>query len=112
MQWIAYATGQATTFFSQNTGYMPVRKSALTGPEMADWYAKHPTFKTAIDQLPKTRPQDSARVFIPGGDDMLGKALDRVTTNGEPADTVFKEVAAELTREAQPVIAKLKQLGA
>ena len=29
MKWLAYATGTDTVFWSQNTGYMPVRPAAL-----------------------------------------------------------------------------------
>ena len=42
---------EQTIRWSQKTGYMPVRKSALDTPEMKDFYAKHPNYKTAMDQL-------------------------------------------------------------
>ena len=108
MKWINYATGKGNPFFAQNTGYMPVRKSLLNGPEFADFFKQKPNFKTAVDQLPKTKGQDAARVFVPAGDEIIGKGIARITTNQEAADVVFKDVAAELTREAQPV---LRQLG-
>jgi len=111
MKWIAYATGpKGTTTFSQATGYMPVRKSAQNAPEMQDFFKQHPNFKTAIDQLPKTRAQDSARVFVPNGDDIISKALDRITTSQEDPATVFKQLADDLNREAQPVIRQVKAL--
>ena len=56
---------ESTTWWSQNTGYMPVRKSAIDSEEMQDFFAENPNFKTAVDQLPKTQPQDAARVFDP-----------------------------------------------
>ena len=90
MKWIAYATGTDTVFWSQNTGYMPVRQAALQSPEMQAFYQQHPNFKTTVDQLPKTRPQDSARELIPNGDDIIGKGLERITANGEPAQTVVQ----------------------
>ena len=111
MKWIDFATGAGTVEWSQSTGYMPVRKSAITGSSMADWYVKHPNFKTVVDQLPKTRPQDVARVYIPNGDQIIGKGLERITVAGEPPDPVWKEVAATLTREAEPVLRALKKLG-
>lgn len=110
MKFIAYATGEATIFWSQNTGYMPVRKSATSGKEMTEFYAKRPNFKTVVDQLPKTRAQDAARVYIPNGDQIIGKGLERITINGEPAEAVWKDVAATLTREAQPVMRSLKTI--
>ena len=72
---------------------------------------QHPNFKTTVDQLPKTRPQDSARELIPNGDEIIGKGLERITANGEPAETVFKDVAAQLETEKQSVLRSLKDLG-
>ena len=85
-KFIAFATSTGvTTFWSQNTGYMPVRKSAVESEEMQAFFAENPNFKTAVDQLPKTQPQDAARVFIPNGDQIIGKGLERITVNNEDA---------------------------
>lgn len=62
------------------------------------------------DQLPKTRPQDAARVYIPNGDQIIGKGLERVLINKEETAGVFQEVAQTLQREAQPVLRSLKAL--
>ena len=111
MKFIAYATGTDTVFWSQNTGYMPVRNAALQSPEMKTFFESHPNFKTTVDQLPKTRPQDSARELVPNGDNIIGKGLERVVANGEPADAVFKDIADQLDTEKQPVLRALKDLG-
>ena len=76
---------------------MPVRKSAITGP-MAEFLKTNPQFKTAIDQLAKTQPQDSARVYIPGGDAILGKGLERMVLNNEDAKSVWPDVKKELEK--------------
>jgi sn-glycerol 3-phosphate transport system substrate-binding protein len=86
-----------TAYYSQNVGYMPVRKSAVTGP-MAEFLKSKPQFKTAIDQLAKTQPQDSARVYIPGGDAILGKGLERMILNNEDAKNVWPDVKKELEK--------------
>ena len=86
-----------TAYYSQNVGYMPVRKSAITGP-MANFLKEKPQFKTAIDQLAKTQPQDAARVYIPGGDAILGKGLERMLLNNEDAKNVWPEVSAQLKK--------------
>jgi sn-glycerol 3-phosphate transport system substrate-binding protein len=102
---------EGTTFWSQNTGYMPVRKSAVESDSMQSFFAENPNFNTAVDQLPLTQPQDSARVFIPNGDQIIGKGLERITINNEEPQAVFDEVAQTLTEEAQPVIEALAALG-
>src|SRR5262249_3080154 len=101
MKFIAFATGTDTVFWSQNTGYMPVRKAALQTLEMNTFYEAHSNFKTTVDQLPKTRPQDSARELVPNGDQIIGKGLERITANSEPAEAVFKDVADQLDNEKQ-----------
>jgi sn-glycerol 3-phosphate transport system substrate-binding protein len=111
MKFIAYATGTDTVFWSQNTGYMPVRQAALDSQEMQTFYQQHPNFKTTVDQLPKTRPQDAARELVPNGDQIIGDGLQRIITNNEAADTVFKDVADQLDNEKQPVLRSLKDLG-
>jgi sn-glycerol 3-phosphate transport system substrate-binding protein len=111
-KYIAFATSpEITTYWSQTTGYMPVRKSAAASEAMQAFYVENPNFKTAVDQLPKTQPQDAARVFIPNGDQIIGKGLERITVNGEAPQGVFDEVAATLTEEAQPVLEAIAALG-
>ena len=111
-QYMAFATSpEITTYWSQTTGYMPVRKSAIESPEMQAYYDENPNFKTAVDQLPLTRPQDAARVFIPNGDQIIGAGLERILINQEDVQTVFNEVAATLEEEAQPVLEAIEALG-
>lgn len=111
-KFIEYVTSpEGTTFWSQNTGYMPVRKSAIDSPEMQAFFEENPNFKTAVEQLPLTQPQDAARVFIPNGDQIIGKGLERITINKEEAQPVFDDVAATLTEEAKPVLEALAALG-
>ena len=40
-----------TISLSKATGYMPIRTSAVTSPEMEAFYKANPNYKTAIDQL-------------------------------------------------------------
>jgi sn-glycerol 3-phosphate transport system substrate-binding protein len=90
---------------------MPVRTAAIQSADMQTFYQQHPNFKTTLDQLPKTRPQDSARELVPNGDEIIGKGLERISTNQEPAELVFKEVADQFNNEKQPVLRALKDLG-
>lgn len=88
---------QNTVTFTQATGYMPVRKSAVELPEEKAFLEKNPNAKTAIDQLPYTRSQDNVRVLLPGGGARIGKALDQVA-QGQDVATVFKALDAESQR--------------
>ena len=109
MSYIAFASSpEITTFWSQNTGYMPVRKSALESKAMQDYFVEFPQFKTATEQLALTKPQDSARVFVPNGDQIIGKGLERITVQADDVAAAFGDVQATLDTEAKPVIEALK----
>jgi sn-glycerol 3-phosphate transport system substrate-binding protein len=111
-QFVEYVTStEGTTFWSQNTGYMPVRKSAVESEEMQAFFEENPNFRTAVEQLPMTQPQDAARVFIPNGDQIIGAGLERIVINFEDPQVVFDEVAKTLTEEAQPVVEAIAALG-
>ncbi len=111
MSYIAFASNpENTAFWAQNTGYMPVRKSAAEGDSMNQYYAEFPQFRTAVEQLALTQPQDSARVWVPNGDQIIGKGLERITVQSEDVATVFAEVQATLEQEAAPVIQSLQAI--
>lgn len=95
LKFIEFLTNaQNTVTFTQATGYMPVRKSAVDLPAEKAFLAKNPNAKTAIEQLPKTRSQDNARVLLPGGGARIGKGLDQIV-QGQDVATVFKGLDAE-----------------
>jgi sn-glycerol 3-phosphate transport system substrate-binding protein len=109
MQYIAFGSNPDNqVFWAKNTGYMPVRKSALDTQELQDYFVEFPQFKTAVEQLALTQPQDAARVFVPNGDQIIGKGLERITVQNEEVAMVFAEVNDILTTEAQPVVEGLK----
>ncbi len=87
-----------TTSFSAETGYMPVRTSAIEGEEMAELYEQVPQFRTSVDQLEHTRTQDWVRVFTPGGDQIITDGLEEIILQGADAEDVFPTVAQQLER--------------
>jgi sn-glycerol 3-phosphate transport system substrate-binding protein len=109
MQYIAFATSpEQAGEWSRATGYMPVRISTKESPAMQAFFAENPNFKTAVDQLPQTRAQDAARVFVRNGDQIIGKGLERIIVNGEAPSAVFAAVNDELSAAAQPILEDLK----
>lgn len=104
MKYINFLTGNdGGATWAQKTGYMPVRLSTAKTESYAKFFTERPQAKTAVDQLPKTRPQDAARVFIPGGDQTIGKGLERIVTGKEDVAKVFAEVQKQLEADGEPV---------
>ena len=104
------STPENTAWWSQQTGYMPVRKSAVELPELKDFFDKNPQAKVAVEQLAKTKPQDAARVFVPNGDQIIGKGLEAITINKDEVQPSFDDVNQTLTDEAQPVLEQINEL--
>ncbi|MBO8170522.1 MAG: ABC transporter substrate-binding protein [Bacillaceae bacterium] len=62
-QFIKWMTDtEQTIHWSKNTGYMPVRVSAVESDEMKQLYQEKPQFKVAVDQLEYAKP----RPMVPG----------------------------------------------
>ena len=109
MEFIKFLAQPANVaYWSKQSGYMPSTKSAGEAPEMQQLFTENPNYKVAVDQLPKTQPQDTARLFIPNGDQTIGTGLERILVNNEPADKVFAEVATQLERDAQEIKGQLE----
>jgi hypothetical protein len=49
--------------------------------------------------------------LAPNGDETIGKKAWSGSANEEPAELVFKDIAAQLNTEKQPVLRALKDLG-
>lgn len=111
LKFIEFCTStEQTTIWSQATGYMPVRTSAIESPEEQAFLEENPNARTAVEQLPLTQPQDSARVFIPNGDQILGRGWEQILVNDRPAAEVWAEVQAELEPEAQAVLEQVQAI--
>ncbi len=86
-----------TAYFSQNTGYMPVRTSAVESDAMKAVYASTPQFRTAVDQLAdKARSQDWIRVFVPGADQVLTEGIEQIVLRGEDPQKAWSSIAPKL----------------
>ncbi len=104
------ALPENVVFWSKHSGYMPATNSARDAQEMQAYFQQNPNYRVAVEQLPKTQAQDTARLIIPNGDQTIGTGLERILVNNEPADKVFADVASQLERDAQEVKDQLKEV--
>lgn len=88
--------------FSLATGYVPINVHADT----SEITSVNPLAQTAIDQLERIRPQDYARVFLPGGDGEMALAATAMNTAQADVAATADELAATLeqiyTRDVEP----------
>jgi sn-glycerol 3-phosphate transport system substrate-binding protein len=97
LKFIGYLTDpQNTAYFSRHTGYLAVRKSAVEDPGEQQYLADNPRARVALDQLPHTRPQDYARVFLPGGDRIISAGLETIGLSGADVTTTFTDIDNQL----------------
>ncbi|MBF6328808.1 ABC transporter substrate-binding protein [Nocardia transvalensis] len=97
LKFIEFITNPANTaYFTQATGYIPVRKSAAEDASEKKFLAENPNFKTALDQLPLTKPQDYARVFLPGADQIIGTGLEQIGLQNKDVASVYADVTGQL----------------
>lgn len=97
LKFIAFVTSPTqTVYFTQSTGYLVVRKSALEDPSEQKYLADNPRARVALDQLPHTRSQDYARVFLPSGDRIIGAGLESIGLEGADVTTTFAQINQQL----------------
>lgn len=101
---------ESAAYWAENTGYMPVRTSAVESEEYQAFLEANPNNQVAIEQLPKTQPQDSARVFVPNGDQNIGRAWEQILVNNVEAQAAFDECAAILEEDKAPVLDALEAI--
>ena len=110
LKFLDFLTNTENTIkFTQATGYMPVRKDALEHPDEVAYLEENPNARTALEQLNEnTQPQDYARVFIPGGGDRIGGALDKITLNKADVIDIFTKLAEDtqtaFERDVEPLL--------
>jgi sn-glycerol 3-phosphate transport system substrate-binding protein len=111
MDFVTFSTNtERAAEWAMSTGYMPVRVSAVESDEYQQFLEENPRNRVAIEQLPETQPQDSARVFIPNGDQIIGRAWEQILVNNTPAQQAFDEAAGVLEEEKMPVLEAIEAI--
>lgn len=101
---------ESATKWSLEANGLPIRNSVIESEDYQAFLKSDSNNQIAIDQLPKTQPQDSARVFIPNGDSIIGGAWDRILVGDTPAQEAFDEAAALLEEAKAPVLEALEAI--
>jgi sn-glycerol 3-phosphate transport system substrate-binding protein len=97
LKFIQFVTNpENTAYFGRRTGYLAVQKSAIDDPAEQQYLADNPRARVALEQLPHTRPQDYARVFLPGGDRIISAGLESIGLKGSDVTSTFTDIDQQL----------------
>jgi sn-glycerol 3-phosphate transport system substrate-binding protein len=77
----------------KETGYLPIRRSAIESIEMASFHKSNPNYKVPIEQLPYSRPPDFTP-HLPQIDQVIRFAIEDIMINRRDPKTVL-DLAAE-----------------
>jgi sn-glycerol 3-phosphate transport system substrate-binding protein len=88
---------EQTAKFSQQTGYLPVRKSAVEHLKASGFYAQHPNFLTAVEQLDFAREAPPIPAWSSAWGP-IGSAMTRCLKNDEPAEASLTVAAEQIER--------------
>ncbi len=79
----------------ENTGYLPLRKSAIESYELKSFYLKHPNYKVPVDQLPYARPPDFTPM-LPQIDQIIRFAIQDIMINRKDPKSVLDLAAKKV----------------
>lgn len=110
-QFIEYCTSpEVTTFWSQTTGYMPVRLSARDSDEMQAFFEENPNSRTAVDQLEQVDAVDAVMVMVPNGAQIIGQGWEQILVNNIPAADAWAETKSILDTEKEPILEAIAEV--
>jgi sn-glycerol 3-phosphate transport system substrate-binding protein len=100
-KFIKYMTDKEQTIkVSEQTGYMPVRQSAIDSPEMKQFFTQHPQFKVAVDQLKYAQPRPASPGYKELQEVIMNDVQKAILGQASPADAM-KDAADKGTQLLQ-----------
>lgn len=81
----------------QETGYLPLRKSAIESMELRSFHRLNPNYRVPVDQLPYSRPPDFTP-YLPQIDQIIRYAIEDIMINKNDPATVL-DIAAKKVNE-------------
>jgi len=81
----------------RETGYLPLRRSAIDSIELQSFHREKPNYRVPIDQLPYARPPDFTP-YLPQIDEIIRYAIEDIMINGSPPGKTL-DLAADRVNE-------------
>jgi sn-glycerol 3-phosphate transport system substrate-binding protein len=82
------------------SGYLPVVKAAQRDPGLVKLTKDDPNFSTALQQLPRTKPQDLVRPLVSNAGYMMDVGLQKLYSSNLSVEAVFGRLQKQLQSRA------------
>jgi len=82
------------------SGYLPIVKAAQQDPSLVKLTRENPNFSTALQQLPKTAPQDLVRPLVSNAGYLLDVGLQKLYSSNLSPEFVFGRLQKQLQSRA------------
>jgi sn-glycerol 3-phosphate transport system substrate-binding protein len=91
----------AAAYWSSETGYLPVTAAAVQKLEGSGFYARHPNYRVALDQLAVSQPWPWSKSLFRIQREVVQPSLEAAVLEGQPAEQALRE-ARRLAQENLP----------
>ncbi len=96
LDFITWLTNRENSIrWHEQTGYLPLRKSAIDSIELQSFHKLNPNYKVPVDQLPYSRPPDFTP-FLPQIDQIVRHAIEDIMINRKDPRPVLDEAAEKV----------------
>jgi len=97
LDFITWLTNKENSIkWHEQTGYLPLRKSAIDSIELQSFHKLNPNYKVPIDQLPYSRPPDFTPL-LPQIDRIVRHAIEDIMINRKDPAPVLDAAAEKVT---------------
>lgn len=84
-----------TILWHKETGYLPLRKSAIESFELMSFHKQNPNYRVPVDQLPYSRPPDFTP-YLPQIDQIVRFAIEDIMINRNDPEDALNLAAAKV----------------
>jgi len=96
MEFARWLTSKENTIkWHMQTGYLPLRKSAIESIELQSFHHSNPNYRVPVEQLPYSRPPDFTP-FLPQIDRIVRFAIEEIIINRKEPQWVLNFAAAKV----------------
>jgi sn-glycerol 3-phosphate transport system substrate-binding protein len=96
MSFINWLTNEENSIrWHKETGYLPIRRSAIESFELQGFHRSNPNYKVPVDQLSYSRPPDFTQ-YLPQIDQIVRYAIEDIMINRKDPEMILNNAAEKV----------------